>query len=111
MIYVRIVVGAPVLYLRGLDDFSKNSYAYAMPEKYFSDQLENEEVLMVFRKHPLVLRKGLILGMICLLLGTIPSLIKPEYRYFFEGVGIGLLAGLILFAPYWVSWYYSVFIV
>lgn len=82
-----------------------------MADKYFADQLENENVLLVFRKHPVVMRKGLIIAMLCLLLGTIPSLIKPEYKYFFMGIGIGLLVGLILFSPTWIGWYYSVFIV
>jgi len=82
-----------------------------MSDKYFSDQLDDEDVLMVFRKHPLVLRKGLILMMLCLALGVIPSLVKPEYSVFFEGLGVGLVVGLLCFSPYWVSWFYSVFIV
>jgi hypothetical protein len=28
------------------------------PEKLFPDQLDGEEVLFVFRKHPIVMRKG-----------------------------------------------------
>ncbi|HUD07401.1 MAG TPA: PH domain-containing protein [Candidatus Saccharimonadales bacterium] len=82
-----------------------------MAEKYFADQLDNEEVLFVFRKHPVVMRKGLIILMACILAGTIPSLLKPELKYYFEGLGVGLLVGLILFSPSWISWYYSVFIV
>ncbi len=82
-----------------------------MADKHFADQLDGEEVLLVFKKHPVVMRKGLILASICLLLGTIPSLIKPEYSYFIEGIGVGLLVGLILFSPWWISWFYTVFIV
>lgn len=82
-----------------------------MAEKHFADQLDNEEVLLVFRKHPVVMRKGLILASLCLLLGTIPSLIKPEYSYFIEGIGIGLVVGMLLFSPWWISWFYTVFIV
>ena len=33
------------------------------PEKYFADQFDNEEVLYVFHKHPIVMRKGFVLGM------------------------------------------------
>jgi hypothetical protein len=29
-----------------------------MAQKYFADQFEDEEVLFVFRKHPIVMRKG-----------------------------------------------------
>lgn len=82
-----------------------------MSDKYFADQLENEEVLLVFRKHPMVMRKGLIIGMVCLMLGVIPSLIKPEYNVFFLGLAIGFVVGLILYSPSWISWFYSVFIV
>lgn len=82
-----------------------------MKDKHFSDQLDDEEVLLVFRKHPVVMRKGLIIAMICLLLGTIPSLIKPEYSYFIEGLLIGAVVGTILYSPSWISWFYTVFIV
>lgn len=82
-----------------------------MSDKRFADQLDNEDVLLVFRKHPLVMRKGLILGMICLLLGTIPSLINPEYKWFFYGMGAGLIVGLLLYSRWWISWFYSVFII
>lgn len=82
-----------------------------MKDKHFADQLDDEDVLLVFRKHPVVMRKGLILAMLCLLLGTIPSLIKPEYSYFIEGILIGTLVGALLFSPWWISWFYTVFIV
>ncbi len=81
------------------------------PEKYFADQLDDEEVIYVFRKHPVVMRKGLILGMLALLLGTVPALIKPEFSYFYGGLAAGLVLGLILFFPAWIAWYYSLFIV
>lgn len=80
----------------------------AKNNKYFDDQLDDEELLYVFRKHPVVMRRGLIYAMLGLLLGVIPSLIKPEYSYLFGG----LLAGFFLFGvillPYWVGWFYSV---
>ncbi len=82
-----------------------------MKEKHFSDQLDDEEVLLVFRKHPIVMRRGLILASLCLLLGTIPSLIKPEYSFFVEGLLAGALVGMILYSPWWISWFYTVFIV
>jgi len=82
-----------------------------MSNKYFADQRDDEEVLLVFRKHPVVMRKGLIIGMVCLMLGVVPSLIKPEYKFFFIGLGIGFLVGLIAYSPSWISWFYSVFIV
>jgi hypothetical protein len=80
-------------------------------EKYFADQMDDEEVLFVFRKHPVVMRKGLILSMLAILLGTLPSLVKPTYAYFFGGLAGGCVLGLLLFFPSWLSWYYSIFIV
>lgn len=81
--------------------------------KYFDDQFDDEEVLYVFRKHPVVMRLGLILAMFGPLLGVIPAAIKPSlgFGWFFGGLAIGILLGLIVYFPYWVAWYYSVFIV
>ena len=79
-------------------------------QKHFDDQFDDEEVLFVFRKHPIVMRKGLILGMLAILLGTVPALIKPEMSFFFGGLGAGFLLGLLVFSPSWISWFYSVFI-
>lgn len=81
------------------------------PVKYFDDQLDDEEVLIVFRKHPIVMRRGLIFAMVAILLGTVPSLIKPEYAYLFGGLAAGIIISLIVFMPSWISWHYSVFIV
>lgn len=80
-------------------------------DKYFEDQLDNEELIYVFRKHPIVMRKGLIFAMLAILLGTFPSLIKPEYSYLFGGLAAGFVLSAIIFMPYWISWYYSVYIV
>ncbi len=80
-------------------------------KKYFEDQLDDEELLYVFRKHPVVMRRGLIYSMLAILLGVIPSLIKPEYSYLFGGLAIGFLLSAIVFMPSWISWHYSVYIV
>lgn len=79
--------------------------------KYFEDQLDDEEVLFVFRKHPVVMRKGLVIAMLAILLGTLPSLIKPEYLYLFGGLAAGFVLAILLYMPTWISWHYSVFIV
>ncbi len=81
------------------------------PQKLFEDQFDDEEVLFVFRKHPVVMRKGLIFAMLAILIGTLPSLIKPELSYFFGGLALGFLLSILIFMPYWISWYYSVYIV
>ena len=43
--------------------------------KYFDDQLDDEDVLFVFKKHPVVMRKGLVIGMLGPLLGIAPAAI------------------------------------
>ena len=83
-----------------------------MAHKYFADQMDDEEVLYVFRKHPIVMRKGLVIGMLIILLSTVPVAIKPTlgFGWFFGSIGIGLVVALLFFAPSWISWYYSIFI-
>jgi len=82
-------------------------------DKYFDDQFDDEEVLFVFRKHPVVMRKGLVFGLLGPLLGVIPAAVDPSigFGWFFGGLGIGVLLGLLIFFPAWIGWYFSVFIV
>lgn len=80
-------------------------------EKLFADQYDDEEVLYLFRKHPVVMRKGLIIAMFAILLGMVPALIKPELSYFYGGLLAGLFLAFLLFLPSWIAWYYSIFIV
>lgn len=81
-----------------------------MANKLFRDQYDDEEVLYVFRKHPVVMRRGLIFFMLAILAGTIPSFIKPEMTYFYLGVGGGVILGMLLMLPSWIYWYFSIFI-
>jgi hypothetical protein len=78
--------------------------------KYFEDQFDDEEVLFVFRKHPVVMRVGLILGMLGPLVGVLPSLKLLTVSSFFFGLAGGVLLGVVVFLPSWISWYFSVFI-
>ena len=82
-----------------------------MAHKYFADQYDDEEVLMVFNKHPIVMRKGLIFGMLAIALGTLPSFIFPTYQMLGIGLGGGFLLGILVFSPSWIAWRYSVFMV
>jgi hypothetical protein len=82
-----------------------------MAQKYFADQFDDEEVLFVFRKHPIVTRRGLIFGMLAILLGTIPALFDPRYSTYFIGLGAGMVLGALIYLPSWISWHFSVFIV
>jgi uncharacterized membrane protein YdbT with pleckstrin-like domain len=81
--------------------------------KYFEDQFDDEEVLFVFHKHPIVMRKGLVLGMLGPLIGIIPAAINPNLGFgvFFGGLIAGCLLGLLVFFPSWIGWHFSVFII
>jgi hypothetical protein len=81
--------------------------------KYFADQFDDEEILMVFRKHPIVMRKGLVLGSLGPLIGVLPAAIQPAlgFGWFFGGLAGGMMLAVLLFMPSWIAWYYSVFIV
>jgi len=82
-------------------------------EKYFADQLDDEEMLFMFRKHPIVMRRGLVFGMLGPLFGVIPAAVRPElgFGWFFGGLIGGFVLGGLIFLPAWINWYYSVFIV
>jgi len=90
-----------------------------MSEKLFEDQMDDEEVLFVFRKHPIVMRKGLILACLGLLAGPLYTLIltyvnaknPPSINFFLGSLGISFIIAAVLFFPSWLGWYYSIFIV
>ncbi len=86
-----------------------------MGHKYFADQFDDEEVLFVFRKHPMVMRKGLIIGMLAVLAGAMSGLAwsykNPTLGAYFVGMLIGAVVGAVIFLPFWISWHFSVFIV
>lgn len=87
--------------------------------KYFEDQLDDENVLFVFRRHPIVMRKGLVLGMTAWLVGPVYTLIltyanetsPPSMGFFFGSLLLSMLLGLLILAPSYIGWYFSVFIV
>lgn len=82
-----------------------------MPHKYFADQFDDEEVLFVFRKHPIVMRKALIFGLLALLLGTTPIFFSPTYATLIYGLSAGFVVGLVIMLPSWIAWHFSIYIV
>ena len=89
----------------------RNCYNTDMAHKYFDDQFDDEEVLFVFRKHPVVMRRGLIYAGLALLLGTVPSLFIPKFSVYIIGLLCGLVLSFLTMLPYWIGWHFSVFIV
>ena len=88
------------------------------PIKYFESQFDDEEVLYVFRRHPLVMRKGLIISLSSWLIGPVIILIltyvmpdnPPSLTAYFLALFASIIFGSLLLLPSWISWYFSVFI-
>lgn len=91
--------------------------------KEFEGQHDDEEVIFVFRRHIIAMRKGFYLFLIPFAISSIPALIVPfiSYRYLPDWwedplnlliiAGVGFLIGLLLFLYQFMGWYFSVFIV
>ncbi len=77
----------------------------------FDGQHDDEEILDVFRRHPVVLRKGLYGLLILTTLGLVPSAVWPERAEYLWAVLGGFLIGLFLFFYSWIGWYFSLFII
>ncbi len=88
-------------------------------EKLFDDQFDDEEVLFTFRKHPIVMRKGLVIASVALLAGPLVTLLltyvqstnPPSINFFYASLGASFLLSALLFFPAWIAWYYSYFII
>jgi len=77
----------------------------------FEGQHEGEEILFVFRRHVIAMRKGFYALLIPFVITSIPPLIWQQNLILFLLPIGGLLLGLILFAYYFVMWYFTVYIV
>lgn len=84
----------------------------AVSEKQeFEGQREGEQLLFVFRRHIIAMRKGFYLLLIPFALSSIPPLIwRTNLMLFLLPIG-GLILGLILFSYHFMMWYFTVYIV
>lgn len=80
-------------------------------ELEFDGQRDGEELLFVFRRHIIAMRKGFYLLLIPFVLTAIPPLIwQNNLELFLLPLG-GLLLGLIMFSYHFMMWYFTVYIV
>lgn len=86
-------------------------------QKQFPGQHEGEEVLFLFRQHPLVMRKALVVGLLVILVAVVPLDFPQVYgsaalASFFTKVALGVPV-IVLAAWFyrWVGWYYTMYIV
>lgn len=77
----------------------------------FDGQREGEELLFVFRRHIIAMRKGFYGLLIPFAITAIPPLVwQDNLQLFLLPVG-GLAIGLIIFAYHLMLWYYTIYIV
>lgn len=85
----------------------------------FPGQFQDEEVLLAFKRHPIVMRRGIIILMITLLIGALIGVFMSKDTIevgdfllkFLQPVGIGFLLGMVGLFYYWIGWHYSICIV
>lgn len=77
----------------------------------FDGQRDGEQLLFVFRRHMIAMRKGFYLLIIPFVLTAIPPLIwQTNLALFLLPIG-GLVIGLLLFSYHFIMWYFTVYIV
>ena len=80
-------------------------------QQAFDGQREGEELLFVFRRHIIAMRKGFYGLLIPFALSSIPPLIWQTKLELFLLPIAGLVLGLIIFSYHFILWYYTVYIV
>ena len=77
----------------------------------FNGQREGEEVLFIFRRHIIAMRKGFYLLLIPFVISSIPVFIwQDDIRMLFSPL-IGLGLGFLLFFYHFILWYFTLYIV
>ena len=77
----------------------------------FEGQRDGEQLLFIFRRHPIAMRKGYYMLLIPLAVGSIPALVWTNILELFFLPIAGLIIGLLLFAYHFIMWYFTVYIV
>lgn len=77
----------------------------------FEGQRDGEQLLFVFRRHIIAMRKGFYLLLVPFMISAIPPLIwQSQLELFLLPIG-GLFIGLILFSYHFLMWRYTYYIV
>lgn len=81
------------------------------PKLDFEGQRPDEQVLFVFRRHIIAMRKGFYLLAAPLVILSIPPLIWQSNLELFLLPVAGLILGLILFSYHFIIWYFTIYLV
>ena len=80
-------------------------------DRQFEGQREDEELLFVFRRHIIAMRRGFYGLLIPMAIGAVPFLIwQDNLDLFWIFVG-GFVLGLLIFSYHFVIWFYTYYIV
>ncbi len=77
----------------------------------FDGQHEDEAIDLVFRQHPIVMRRSMIYGLLALTAGMVPFLVWPFQEWSRWVMLAGAIVGLLIFSYRLISWYFSVYII
>lgn len=77
----------------------------------FTGQHEDETIDLVFRQHPVVMRRNMIYGLLVLTAGMVPFLLWPLQGWTRWGILAGAIVGLVIFGYRFIGWYFSVYII
>lgn len=77
----------------------------------FDGQRDGEELLFVFRRHIIAMRKGFYLLFVPFAISAIPPLIWQSNLELFLLPVAGLVVGLAFFSYHFIMWYFTIYIV
>ncbi len=77
----------------------------------FTGQHPDEEIDLVFRQHPIVMRKHISYSLIIFALGLLPSIFWPLESWVWWSALGGLVLALLFFGYRFISWFFSVYII
>jgi hypothetical protein len=77
----------------------------------FDGQRDGEELLFVFRRHIIAMRKGFYLFLIPFAISAIPPLVWQTNLVLFLLPVAGFALGLVLFLYHYLMWYFTIYIV
>ena len=81
------------------------------PSQDFNGQREGEELLFIFRRHIIAMRKGFYGLLIPFAVSSIPPLIWSDNLWLFLLSFAGLLIGLVIFMYHFLMWRYTYYMV
>lgn len=84
---------------------------FSMSEMEFDGQREGEDVLFVFRRHLVTVRRGVLFCLIMIAIGVLPMVMWPgDVRMFWVFLGCAVLGVIgVLYA--YMLWYFSYYLV